>query len=358
MAYSRKPVAHCEHMVFANAFSRASARPVGKPFMSSLRPPTFIELDGLESVLHRSRRFATSRLKPPILILGERGTGKSALARFIAMTSGDPGLFVKANSAEISDDAAAVSYLFGHSRHAYTDAGPGHVGAFERAHGGTLFLDELSRLGPRAQALLLTTLDDGMFNRMGDNRVVEVSVRFVAATNADPEVLVRQGQLAPDLYGRLRAYSVTLPPLRKRPHQILPLARHFLDHIARFEEDGRRRFVLTERAQMLLLTSPWPDNIRGLFDACLVAARLAESDVLDAENFEAATTGQGWMPPEGQARAQDRLSLIHAMLTETGGNKAAAARRLGMGLTTLKQALKRRPQSISYSPGRDRMTGT
>jgi psp operon transcriptional activator len=202
----------------------------------------------------------------PVLIIGERGTGKELAADRLHFLSGrwDAPL-LKTNCAAIAE-ALLESELFGHEPGAFTGATGTHIGRFERADGGTLFLDELGTMSMRLQEKLLRLVEYGEFERLGGQRTLQVDVRVVAATNADLPALAKEGKFRPDLLDRLSFDVVHLPPLRQRPEDIAELAEHFAIQMS--SELGWEYFPgFSAGAMETLEGHAWPGNVRELKNA-------------------------------------------------------------------------------------------
>lgn len=199
----------------------------------------------------------------PVLIIGERGTGKELFAERIHYLSKRwEQVYVKLNCATLSE-SVLESELFGHESGSFTGASKRHEGRFERAHGGTLFLDELANTSMRVQEKLLNVIEYGEFERVGGSRPVKTDVRLVCATNEDLPSLVRQGKFRADLLDRLAFDVITLPPLRERQEDILLLAETFAINMARqLELEYFGGFGA--KAKHILLDYQWPGNVREL----------------------------------------------------------------------------------------------
>lgn len=217
--------------------------------------PAFITM--LEDV---SRVAALSK---PVLIIGERGTGKELVAtrlHYLSPRWDEP--FVKLNCSALTE-SLLDSELFGHEAGAFTGAAKRHVGRFERAAGGTLLLDELATIPVRMQEKILRVIEYGEFERVGGSETVRVDVRILGATNADLPALAQQGTFRADLLDRLAFDVVNVPPLRQRREDIMPLAEHFAINVIR--ELDREFFPgFTDECRDALLADPWPGNVRGL----------------------------------------------------------------------------------------------
>jgi psp operon transcriptional activator len=202
-------------------------------------------------------------LEKPVLIVGERGTGKELIAaRLHYLSNRWEGEYVKMNCAAISDSLLETE-LFGHEAGAFTGATKAHKGRFERAHGGTLFLDELATTSTLVQEKLLRVIEYGEYERVGGNRTLFCDVRLIAATNEDLPSLADRGHFRHDLLDRLAFDVLTLPPLRQREGDILLLAEHFAVSMA--QELGRELFPgFSQTARDKLLNYSWPGNVREL----------------------------------------------------------------------------------------------
>ncbi|EKP0262331.1 phage shock protein operon transcriptional activator [Aeromonas sobria] len=224
-----------------------------------------------ESLLGESNAFLeiieqTSRLAPlrkPVLIIGERGTGKELIAhRLHYLSARWDQSFVTINCATLSESLLETE-LFGHEAGSFTGAAKRHQGRFERADGGTLFLDELATTSARVQEKLLRVIEYGEFERVGGAKPLKVDVRLVCATNEDLPVLADKGQFRHDLLDRLAFDVITLPPLRERREDILMLAEHFAHSMTR--ELGYPLFAgFSRKATQLLQDYHWPGNVREL----------------------------------------------------------------------------------------------
>lgn len=197
-----------------------------------------------------------------MLLLGETGTGKEVLARRVhSMSKRHEQPFVAVNCAAIPPELIE-SELFGVEKGAYTGATQSRQGRFERANGGTIFLDEIIELSPRAQAALLRTLQEGEIERVGDSQTRSIDVRVVAATNEDLAEAVKEGRFRQDLFYRINAYTVVIPPLRERKNDIVLLAEHFRK---RYEKKYKKTTSgFTDLALQVLHSHDWPGNIREL----------------------------------------------------------------------------------------------
>ncbi len=292
-----------------------------------------------------------------VLLLGETGSGKEQAARAIHQWSPRAMRpFLAVNCSVLSRDLA-MAELFGHERGAFTGADRRRAGRFELADGGTLFLDEVAELPPEAQAMLLRVLQEGAFERLGGNSTLHVDVRVIAATHRNLEAEVAAGRFREDLYFRLGAFPVTLPPLRERPGDVLLLARHLLERLR--TRLGMPELTLSEEGARILEGHHWPGNVRELGNVLERAAILAGGGTIEARHVELGRdrepgpeAGLSVLPiPPGYRLPEGLRPLEHAQavvilraLHESGGRLAGrggAAQRLGVPPSTLASTIKR-----------------
>jgi len=293
--------------------------------------------------------------KSNILILGESGTGKELVAKAIHHHSRRAdGPFVTVNSGSMPADLLE-SNLFGHIRGAFTGAVASKRGLFEVADGGSVFFDEIGNIPIDTQAKLLRVIQEREFMRLGGLDTIKVDVRIIAATNADLDHAVQQGQFREDLFYRLAVISVTLPPLRRRSEDIPLLAQHFLAHYARENEKALRE--ISPRAMEMLIDYPWPGNVRELENAIERAVVLSTGEVLTEQLLptsvrqrgESPTNGGGLLPPMlptngisfKDAVSQYERQIIIRALQSCGGVQKRAAELLQVKPTTLHEMMKR-----------------
>jgi two-component system response regulator HydG len=317
--------------------------------------------------MHRVMR-RVARVAPTdaaVLLTGESGTGKEVVARAIhdgSQRRGRP--FVAVNCAAMPPDLLE-NELFGHARGAFPGAVVAKRGLFEEADGGTLFLDEVGELPSAVQTKLLRVLQEGEVRRIGENAPQVVDVRVIAATHLELSRLVAEGRFREDLFYRLKIFQLALPPLRERHDDILPLARTLLAR----EREG---LVFTPRAEAAILAYRWPGNVRELANAMRHGAVLAEENEVDVDHLPAEVgaalerpepgaepsapafglagaeaLGAGPLPGHHLAGFQPTAPLddvvrahVRGALDAMGGNRAAAARALGIGRNTLWRWLK------------------
>jgi DNA-binding NtrC family response regulator len=287
-----------------------------------------------------AQRLAPSDL--PVLITGETGTGKELVA--LALHAGSrrrDGPFLPVNCAALPE-SLAESELFGHERGAFSGAAVSRTGYFEAAQGGTLFLDEVGDLPLPLQAKLLRAVEMRQIVRLGDTRALPVDVRVLAATNRDLAADVKAGRFREDLYFRLCAAQVALPPLRSRPREIPLLARTFLEQACK--QLGREVPALDAAALAQLSKHPWPGNVRELRNTMSTVAAVHEGPTIDEVPLGSAPTPAPPAPPPAgprksfrpiaeELRELERSRMVEALEASAGVQKRAA-QLIGMPLRT------------------------
>ncbi len=269
-----------------------------------------------------------------ILITGDTGTGKELIARAIHdLSPRRNGPLISVNCPAIPPELA-TSELFGHERGAFTGATEARPGKFELADGGTIFLDEIADLPLRVQVKLLRVLQEREVQRLGGHTVRQLDLRVVAATNHDLEAAMRAGRFREDLYYRLAAVRIALPPLRERTEDIPLLASFFLERAARTHQRVIKGF--TAEALAALCGYSWPGNIRELQNVIERAVLLCTGDVIRPEYLSELAVSQGVGP---RPRAE-KLRRVEQALAQAGGNHAAAARLLGVSPSNLARMIK------------------
>ncbi len=309
------------------------------------------ESSAMEDVFHLISRIAPT--DKAVLIEGESGTGKELVARAILEKShrcGRP--FVTINCAALPE-SLVESELFGHEKGAFTGAASRKQGLFEVAHGGTLFIDEIGELAPTLQPKMLRILEDGVLRRVGSHQERRVNVRIIAATNRDLKAEVEAGRFREDLYYRLNVMSIRLPPLRERGNDVLLIVQNLLG----------AEWELDEEARAAILAYHWPGNVRQLINAIDRAMVLADDKILTIDDLprevaEGLGSGGARSVPVSsgdsasepfQSRtempADDLASIerahIVAVLRKEAGNKARAARALGIHRRKLYRLIER-----------------
>lgn len=284
-------------------------------------------------------------LDVPVLLLGESGTGKGVLAQHIHHISprrDNP--YFALNCAAVAENLVE-NELFGHEKGAYTGAGERKLGLLELANGGTLLLDEINSTSLEVQAKLLHFMQDRSLVRVGGDRSITVDVRLLVASNEDLAALTEQGRFRRDLYYRLNVFPVSLPPLRERREDILPLAENFLtDYAARYASPARR---FSPDTLNLLTRYEWPGNIRELENIVQRAVILCREEQIEKAHLphELANGGVSTVPAALTVDTDASLADMEAwwieqMLARCNGNKTEAARRLAIDVSTLHRKLR------------------
>jgi two-component system response regulator PilR (NtrC family)/two-component system response regulator HydG len=307
----------------------------------------------MQEVFSLIRRVAGSQAS--VLITGDSGTGKELVARAIhAHGPRKARPFVAMNCSAIPE-TLLESELFGYARGAHSTARTDRQGLFVEADGGTLFLDEIAEMPLALQPKLLRVLQDGEVRPLGTNKVERVDVRVIAATNRDLTAHLREGHLREDLYYRLNVVQIHLPPLRARNEDVLPLAEHFLTHAA--GRAGKLLRGFSESAKKIMLSYPFPGNVRELENMVERAVALAEGELIGPDDLP---------PAMLERRSQDRLATavtqgltldqlereyIERVLDAEGGNKTRTALRLGLDRKTLYRKLEEYAAAPRSGPG-------
>ncbi|MFO0924913.1 MAG: sigma 54-interacting transcriptional regulator [Pirellulales bacterium] len=305
------------------------------------------QLLGSSSHLAKLRQQIT-RVGPTsatVLIRGESGCGKEVTARAIHKSSSrKDGPFIALNCAALSP-TLLESELFGHEKGSFTGATERKIGKFELADRGTLMLDEIGEMSPEIQAKFLRVLEGKPFERVGGSKQIQVDVRVIAATNRDLETAVKEGHFRADLYFRLRVIELTVPPLRDRKEDILPLADHFLAQFV--DEIGHGPKGFSPRAQKAMLEYAWPGNIRELKNAIERAVVLATGSLAEPEDLALShlILPHSVVPPPvfDWNRSLEDVEREHilAVLEANHGHKSKTASILGIERSTLDRKLKK-----------------
>ncbi len=281
-----------------------------------------------------------------VLITGESGTGKNVVARFIHATSARRERpLLEVNCAAIPDQLME-SELFGHARGAFTDAKAHKRGTFELADSGTVVLDEIAELKPELQSKLLHFLEDRYLRRVGETRVIQVDLRVIALSNRNLRAMVADGSFRNDLFHRLNVFPITVPPLRERTEDILPLARHFVATLG--GKYGRNFEGIEREAENRLLGYSWPGNVRELRNAIERAMILERGQTISAAGLmlegigpEACAPAQSGMP-EGIVPLETlETEMVRRALAAAGNNQTRAAELLGISRDQLRYRLKK-----------------
>jgi two-component system response regulator AtoC len=301
-------------------------------------------------VMKQVGRVASTNL--PVLLTGESGTGKEVVASALHRRStraGQP--FVALNCGAIPSELIE-SELFGHVKGSFTGADRDRRGLWEEADGGTVFLDEITETTPAFQVKLLRALQEGEIRRVGSNQTQQVDVRVLAASNRDVEAEVLAGRFRQDLFYRLNAVSINLPPLRERREDIMPLAKRFAEQVYTLHPS----LTFSPEAMLVLEQYPWPGNIRELENAVVRAASMCDGTIRVQDLpervrmyvLEDSVATQVTGPNGPGTAAADWVSLaeiegryVTRVLEHTRGNKQAAARVLSVDRKTLDRMIKR-----------------
>ena len=282
-----------------------------------------------------------ARTTASTLLCGESGTGKEVVANLIHQNSPRAGKpFVKINCASIPE-TLFESELFGYEPGAFTDAKRLHKGRFEIADGGTLFFDEIGEMGMDTQAKLLRVLQDREFERLGGSQTIKSDVRIIAATNTDLHQLIEKRRFREDLFYRLAVVVISLPPLRERREDILPLARHFLELFS--VTYGKAITRISRDVERLLCDHSWPGNVRELKNCIERAIIFSESEELELPDlaFQYESYGAQDEPSLEQAHQQLSRQIIVDALARCGGVKQKAAELLKIHRKTLYNQMKK-----------------
>lgn len=323
--------------VVARYLPALGGRDSGAPVVQDVR---------MRAVLDMADRVAAT--DATVLLTGESGVGKEVVARYLHEHSARRnGPFVAVNCAAIPENLVE-STLFGHEKGAFTGAVTAHAGKFEQAQGGTLLLDEVSEIPLNVQAKLLRVLQERVVERLGARAGTALDVRVLAASNRDLAYWVREGGFREDLYYRLAVFPLEVPPLRARPADILPLAKHFLAvHAGLVGRDG---FTLSAAAEAELGAYDWPGNIRELSNVTQRAMILAPGSRIEPDHLMLPRRPRGEAPGRvAAAEAESRPAQIRDMektmildtLRRLDGSRKRTAEELGISERTLRYKLQK-----------------
>ncbi len=287
----------------------------------------------VQSLCKKARQFAKSDL--PILITGESGTGKELLASLVHRSSPRARLpFLHINCSAFAD-TLVDNELFGHEKGAFTGAVDAHPGLFEQADGGTLHLDEIGDMSLATQAKILRVLEEGVVRRLGGMRDIRVNVRIVASTNKKLDSLIEDGRFRQDLFFRLNAVALHIPPLRERRGDVKILSEYFLKQ--GLDDSCGKRF--SPEAEKILDQYSWPGNVRELRNVVKVCLLVTESDLIEAEDLPDFVRHPASTKTTRLTAAE--RDVIRRTLAESHGNKSQAAERLGISRRTLYTKMER-----------------
>jgi len=300
----------------------------------------------MRRAMEDAKKAAASRAS--VLLLGESGTGKDVFAKAIheeSLRKNGPCVIVNAGTISPS---LVESTLFGHTKGAFTGADRDRPGLFERADGGTLFLDEIGEMPIDLQVKLLRVIEDGLVTRLASARPLKVDVRLITATNRDLKAEAAAGKFRQDLYYRLAGFPIHLPPLRERGRDIVALANRFLAKHA--EENHLPVTGFSDEAVATMLNFPWPGNVRELDFVVRRAALRTASAILGPDDLDleparrsVSDAGDGPVPPYRKALEEFERAYFSILLSQSGQNKAEAARLAGLDRTSLYSHLRKLP---------------
>lgn len=328
--------------VVSEAAARLSTTAVGESALAN-EDDIVATSSSMRQILKLVERIAPTN--SPVLISGESGTGKEAIARAIHRRSRRAGdSFVPINCAALPD-ALFESELFGHEKGAFSGATSRRLGAFELASGGTLFLDQIEYIPLGLQAKLLRLLQEYELKRLGGAQPIHVDVRVVAATDSDLPQLIKKGEFRSDLFYRLSDFHITVPPLREHRDDIPVLAEHF---IKRFAYKYERLVTISPSALEELHNYDWPGNVRELrnmIERAVILSRgneIGPNDLALPESSDtAAQVGDAFFGSANLTIEQLERKIIEDTLGRAGGNKTAAAAKLGISRTVLRNKIKK-----------------
>src|SRR6059058_2964075 len=300
-------------------------------------PELIAESPAMQPVLKLMERIGPSDAN--VLILGEHGTGKEVVARWLHAASGRAERPLVAVNLGGIPDGLFESELFGHVKGAFTDARIDRVGRFELADGGTLFLDEIANIPPDQQSKLLRVLETGEFERVGSSKTRRANVRLLSATNADVHAEVAAGRFRRDLLFRLNTVEIHLPPLRERAEDIPKLAAHFLrQHALRYRKSVAG---FEPPAVQMLQEHSWPGNVRELDHAVERAVLMTQGHQVKASNFGLRTGRDAAPRLEDMSLEEVERYLIKKTLARCDGNAMKAAEALGLSRSAFYRRLEK-----------------
>jgi DNA-binding NtrC family response regulator len=331
--YLEKPI-DLDELLAAVRKAIGIEEPAPLAFSQDKQLPDFVVAKGplMQRVFRDASLVASTDSR--VLITGESGVGKEVVADVIhAWSSRSLGRMVKVNCAAIPE-TLLESELFGHEKGAFTGAANLRVGRFEEANDGTILLDEITEMSPHLQAKLLRVTQDGKFQRLGSNKERQTNARILAATNRHLEDEVKKGSFREDLYYRLNVIEISIPPLRERPEDIVPLAWLFV------EEFSKRKARFSAAVTACLETYPWPGNVRELRNAMERATLLSHGELILPEHLPARVrqagpeARTGALTPASRLEDIERQAILQA-LRETKFNRTETAKVLGISRRAL-----------------------
>lgn len=333
---------------FGQQYSKSAAKTVAdKAVSTSYNTITFssiiAESPAMKETLQQAKKLATSEV--PLLILGETGSGKESMARAIHSGSFRANQSLRIVNCGALPESLVDSILFGHVKGAFTGALSDKKGLFEQANGGTLFLDEVGELKPDTQVKLLRALQDGEINRVGDDKLINVDVRVVAATHRDLVRMMLDGEFREDLFYRLAVGIIKIPSLRERIADIRPLVSEFSAKIntTSQKQPGYKSKNASEKAINFIEKQPWPGNIRELWNTLNRVFITSENKDIDVDDIQNAIIKRetkanshpislvaGQQVNVEQAIDEIKKSYVEAALSSTANHYTNAAKMLGL----------------------------
>jgi len=296
----------------------------------------------MRALLRQARRYAA--VDATVLITGETGVGKDALARFVHASGPRRREPFVAVDCPALPDTLVESELFGHERGAFTDATIARPGRFEMAGRGTLYLDAVTRLNPSAQGALLRVVEERRVTRLGGTSAIDVRARIIASADAGVEDAVRDGTLRAELFHRLSVLPVQIPPLRERPDDIMPFARMFVDEAA--ARMNRAAPAIADDAESALLRYHWPGNVRELQHVLerVLLAGVGETIAATSLPLDVLEANEAYLAPAAAKRPtldEVERRYIELTLQFAKGNQTRAAAILGISRKALWEKRKR-----------------
>lgn len=335
--YLEKPVEPNQlRLLLRRAQERLAGVTPSTPWQKLGEGPIIGQSPAIQQVMEMIGQVAPT--EAPVIIVGESGTGKELVARTIhSLSPRGEGPYLGINCAALPANLIE-SELFGHEKGSFTGAEESRKGCFELSYGGSLLLDEFTEMRPDLQAKLLRVLEERKLRRVGGNREIALDVRVLAASNTDLGRAIAEGRLRQDLYYRLSVFVITVPPLRERPDDIIPLTQAF---IQRFAAESHRAITGADEECVVALQSyGWPGNVRQLRNVIQRAVALSPGPYLRRSDLppEFQTrplTGTSFQVRVGATLEEVEQDLIHRTITAFRGNKTRAAKALGISLRTL-----------------------
>lgn len=292
------------------------------------------ESKAIEDIREYINKIAQSDL--PVLITGETGTGKEVVARVIHSNSDRKGAFIEVNCSSVPEDLFE-SELFGHSQYSFTDAKKERTGKVRIAENGTLFLDEIGEMPLNLQPKVLRFLETKEYWPLGSDKKMKSDTRIICATNRDMEESIAQNRIRIDLYYRLNALHIHLPPLRERKEDILALAQYFLDTTAK--NSGKRILEISDSLKNILINYSYPGNIRELRNLIERAVIFCDGSVLREDHFKGIFDKKEYISAGAQSLEEMEKNYILQVYRENDKNISKTARILKLSRTTLRDKL-------------------